>query len=59
MPKSREAFWSEKFAKNVIRDARNFDLLREAGWQVFVVWECLTSEKELDGLARSLLAMPS
>ena len=39
-PKSREAFWSEKFQKNVERDERTLNELRTAGWAVMVVWEC-------------------
>ncbi|MGR6739420.1 very short patch repair endonuclease [Pseudomonas chlororaphis] len=39
-PKSNTAFWVEKFEKNVARDERNISLLKEAGWRVFVIWEC-------------------
>ncbi|WP_233246057.1 very short patch repair endonuclease [Coraliomargarita sinensis] len=40
MPKSRVEFWKEKFRKNVQRDREVVTLLKEAGWQPFVVWEC-------------------
>jgi DNA mismatch endonuclease (patch repair protein) len=40
IPKSRTDFWIEKFSKNQERDARNIARLREAGWDVMVVWEC-------------------
>jgi DNA mismatch endonuclease (patch repair protein) len=39
-PKSRQAFWAEKFAGNVERDARTRTELENAGWRVLVVWEC-------------------
>lgn len=39
-PKSNIEFWHLKFEGNVVRDARNDALLREAGWRVGVVWEC-------------------
>lgn len=39
-PKSRHAFWLEKFEKNVARDAAAIKALEEAGWRVIVVWEC-------------------
>lgn len=39
-PKTRKAFWREKFVGNVSRDKQNQRLLTEAGWQVLVVWEC-------------------
>jgi DNA mismatch endonuclease (patch repair protein) len=40
MPKSRIEFWSDKLNGNKARDARTYDALRQAGWQVHVVWEC-------------------
>ena len=39
-PKSRIAFWTEKFAANVARDARQEAALRALGWRVLVVWQC-------------------
>jgi DNA (cytosine-5)-methyltransferase 1 len=42
-PKTRAAFWSEKFAANVKRDARNEKALRKTDWTVLVVWECETA----------------
>ncbi|MEM6279301.1 MAG: DNA mismatch endonuclease Vsr [Verrucomicrobiota bacterium] len=45
-PKTRVEFWEKKFAENVARDKRNDVLLKEAGWQVVVVWECETRKKE-------------
>ncbi|UAJ11944.1 very short patch repair endonuclease [Glacieibacterium megasporae] len=41
-PKTRTAFWEEKFARNRERDAR-LDLAATAlGWSKLVVWECET-----------------
>lgn len=56
-PKSRQAFWAEKFARNVERDARTRTKLEQAGWRVIVVWECELeddTEATLDRIARSL-----
>lgn len=39
-PKTRQAFWLEKFEKNVARDLAAVSDLKMAGWRVFVVWEC-------------------
>jgi len=39
-PKSRQAFWKSKFAKNVDRDRKVIKALKESGWQVLIVWEC-------------------
>jgi DNA mismatch endonuclease (patch repair protein) len=41
VPESNTAFWTAKIAKNRERDMRNVTDLREAGWRVCVVWECL------------------
>lgn len=39
-PKSRIAFWTEKFAANVARDARQEAALRVLGWRTLVIWQC-------------------
>lgn len=39
-PKSRVAFWSEKFSRNLERDRRVQRQLRDAGWRTLIVWEC-------------------
>ena len=39
-PKTRAAFWKEKFQQNVARDQRKMAALRGLGWDVLVVWEC-------------------
>jgi DNA mismatch endonuclease (patch repair protein) len=40
IPRSNASFWQAKFARNVQRDKEKESLLKEAGWKVFVVWEC-------------------
>lgn len=44
MPKTRAEFWSDKFAANIARDARNNARLTEMGWRVVTVWECETKD---------------
>jgi DNA mismatch endonuclease (patch repair protein) len=39
-PLSREWFWSQKLANNVLRDAEVGCLLRRKGWRSLAVWEC-------------------
>lgn len=41
-PKTRAAFWANKFERNIERDALNESKLRTLGWNVLVVWECQT-----------------
>jgi DNA mismatch endonuclease (patch repair protein) len=40
--KTRSDFWEAKFARNVERDSRDQDCLRNVGWKVVVIWECET-----------------
>ena len=44
-PKSRVAFWTEKFKKNVAHDRRSEEALRNLGWRVLVIWECETQNE--------------
>jgi DNA mismatch endonuclease (patch repair protein) len=50
--KTRAEFWDEKLRGNVMRDSRNIERLRSAGWKVHVVWECET--RNLHDLEASL-----
>ena len=54
MPKSRQDFWIAKLNGNRVRDVRNQLLLRHAGWDVCVVWECETLSGNLDALSQEL-----
>jgi DNA mismatch endonuclease (patch repair protein) len=49
-PANNAAFWQDKFAENVRRDAKVRFQLEELGWRVLVVWGCQLSEGELDRL---------
>lgn len=46
-PKSRIDFWQKKFHQNIDRDKTVRKLLVEAGWNVFIIWECETKKPEL------------
>lgn len=39
-PKSNEEFWKNKIESNISRDDMNFNLLRQLGWNVIIIWEC-------------------
>lgn len=39
-PKSRKAFWEEKFSQNIKRDTRVLRQLKALGWHVVTIWEC-------------------
>lgn len=55
-PASNAAFWQQKFAENVSRDARVQRQLETLGWQVHVVWACQLSERELSALVATIRA---
>jgi DNA mismatch endonuclease, patch repair protein len=40
VPKTRSAFWSEKFRDNLERDRRQVIQLKDMGWRLMIVWEC-------------------
>ncbi len=40
VPATRTAFWLDKIAGNVARDARDRQQLAEQGWRVLIIWEC-------------------
>lgn len=44
IPKKNRAFWLDKFMSNRARDAAKEQQLRDAGFQVVVVWECETND---------------
>ena len=39
-PATNPEFWNRKLDGNLARDAANLAKLAEAGWRVFVIWEC-------------------
>lgn len=49
------SYWTGKLARNVERDRRHVQALREAGWRVWVMWECETRQRtKLEQLARRI-----
>lgn len=59
-PKSRKAFWEEKFKANVTRDRQLQRKLGKLGWTVHVIWECQTHKVDiLDKLVRRMFPMES
>ncbi len=46
IPVTNSEYWKSKFAKNIERDEREQNELKDAGWNVIVLWECEISTKE-------------
>ena len=45
-PKSNTDFWNKKFEYNISRDRKNYNLLKQMGWKVIVMWECEIRHKD-------------
>ena len=45
MPKSNIDFWKTKIKRNQERDRQNYQILKENGWQVLVLWECQLTKR--------------
>lgn len=58
-PSSNKEYWIPKINKNVERDEKNHQLLKEQGWNVIVVWECELKKKcfqeNMDKLVQRIL----
>ena len=48
IPQTNREFWVNKIKRNQERDQKNYQLLRDNGWQVIVVWECQLTSKLLE-----------
>ena len=48
IPQTNRDFWVNKIKRNQERDQKNYQLLRDNGWQVIVVWECQLTSKLLE-----------
>jgi DNA mismatch endonuclease (patch repair protein) len=62
-PKSRLEYWSPKLEANRERDAANVARLEGAGWEILIVWQCETRDREalearlakfVDGIEKSI-----
>ncbi len=54
-PKRNADFWQDKFAANIKRDRRNARSLKQLGWRVYILWECVVAnEKKLASFVRRL-----
>jgi DNA mismatch endonuclease (patch repair protein) len=45
-PKSNDAYWSPKLARNKVRDEKAQEALLAMGWGVLVIWECQLKDRE-------------
>lgn len=56
IPKTRAAFWQDKFGRTLQRDRRVRAALADLGWRIEVIWECETRDRDnIERLLRSYL----
>ena len=48
IPQTNREFWVNKIQRNQQRDQENYQLLKDNGWQVIVIWECQLKANALD-----------
>jgi DNA mismatch endonuclease, patch repair protein len=53
-PRSNSRFWKTKLDGNVLRDKRQQQELRKAGWKVRMIWECEINDRHLRRLVNAL-----
>ena len=46
LPKSHQDYWVSKLSRNQQRDAEHNSSLEAMGWQVLVIWECETRDRQ-------------
>ena len=56
IPESNADYWQPKLKRTQERDKLHQHQLREAGWRVFVVWECELCPERLGALARQIVS---
>jgi DNA mismatch endonuclease (patch repair protein) len=50
-PKTRIAFWTDKFRANQDRDQRTVRELKRLGWRILIVWECAIRNKRQSSMS--------
>lgn len=62
-PSSNQEYWIPKITRNVERDAKNQQTLKEMGWQIITVWECelkkANFQETMDKLIEDLISNTS
>lgn len=56
-PKTRTQWWLDKINKNVKNDSLSYEKLKEAGWNIIIVWECELKPKKREESLKKLLTL--
>lgn len=44
-PTTNREFWDKKLNKNLLRDKKNIEELKNKGWELIIVWTCEVKDK--------------
>lgn len=55
LPDTRKDFWKKKINGNIKRDQVNKKTLKEAGWNVIVIWQCQLKRGKWNKIQTSLI----
>ncbi len=50
VPKTNAEFWKNKRNSNAERDRKNEAELKILGWNILIVWECMTKKNQIESL---------
>ncbi|NSZ00646.1 DNA mismatch endonuclease Vsr [Agrobacterium tumefaciens] len=54
LPSTRTSFWEDKISRNIERDVKALQTLRDDRWRTAIVWECSLRGRTRKGEARVL-----
>ena len=54
IPQTNRQFWVDKISRNQQRDMCNYQILKDNGWQVIVVWECQLKPSRIEQTMRQV-----
>jgi DNA mismatch endonuclease (patch repair protein) len=55
VPKTKTEWWLNKINGNIQNDEKAMDLLRTAGWNTIIVWECDLKKDKKDSILNDIL----
>lgn len=57
MPKTNAQFWQNKIDRNIERDRKNIETLKNKGWKVLIIWECQLKRKKQENTLNCIVKM--
>ncbi|MBV8391066.1 MAG: DNA mismatch endonuclease Vsr [Mucilaginibacter sp.] len=57
VPKTRTDWWLHKIGTNIANDINAETALKNAGWKVIKIWECLLKKKEIEYTLNNLKSL--